>query len=348
MWKSFNSKLLGLISIGLTSTLIASNAVLSPNKKTTNSSENQRNILATKPAVALDQSAINLDHSFLIAADLIDRKQGQAALAKLQGLEQEYPLLAAHILLAQGEAYQLENNYHSAETTWQKLITEYPTSAATGEALYLLGKSNPTYWQQAIAKFPAHPRTHELIKQQLSQNPNQPRLMAVLVKYTPDEPGVDQMRDRLVREYSSQLTPQEWEAIADSYWLKWDYGKAGKAYAKATKSDRNLYRAGRGYHLGNSKVTAKQYYFQLIQQDPDSDYTGWALRRLATIVSKREALTYLDRAIKEFPKHAPEALVVKAEYLKALNSPQSASNALETLLTAVSYTHLTLPTIYSV
>jgi len=220
MWKSFNSKLLGLISIGLTSTLIASNAVLSPNKKTTNSSENQRNILATKPAVALDQSAINLDHSFLIAADLIDRKQGQAALAKLQGLEQEYPLLAAHILLAQGEAYQLENNYHSAETTWQKLITEYPTSAATGEALYLLGKSNPTYWQQAIAKFPAHPRTHELIKQQLSQNPNQPRLMAVLVKYTPDEPGVDQMRDRLVREYSSQLTPQEWEAIADSYWLK--------------------------------------------------------------------------------------------------------------------------------
>lgn len=333
MWKSFNSKYFWLISIGLTSTLIGSNAIFSTNKKPIQTSQSNRNILAVKPVVALDQSSANIDHSFLIAADLIDRQQGKAALAKLQGLEQEYPLLAAHILLAQGKAYQLEQNASLAEKNWQKLITNYPTSAATGEALYLLGKSNPAYWQQAISQFPSHPRTHELINQQLRQNPDQPKLMAVLVKYTPDDPGVDKMRDRLVREYSSQLTPQDWQAIADSYWLKWDYGQAGKAYAKATITDRNLYRAGRGYHLGNSKVTAKQYYLQLFQQYPDSDYTGWGLRRIATIVSKREALVYLDRAITKFPKHAPEALVTKAQYLKALNSPKSAANALQTLLT---------------
>ena len=332
MWKSFNSKYLWLISIGLTSTLVGLNTIFSTDKQPIDTSKNNRNILAVKPVVALDQASANIDHSFLIAADLIDRKQGKAALTKLQGLEQEYPLLAAHILLAQGEAYQLEQNSSLAEKTWKKLITNYPTSAAAGEALYLLGKSNPVYWQQAISQFPSHPRTHEIIKQQLSHNPDQPKLMAVLVKYTPDEPGVHQMRDRLVREYSSQLTPETWEAIADSYWLKWDYGQAGKAYAKATKTDRNLYRAGRGYHLGNSKVTAKQYYLQLFQQYPDSDYTGWGLRRLATIVSKREALAYLDQAITKFPKHAPEALVTKAEYLKALNSPTSASNALQTLL----------------
>lgn len=333
MWKSFNSKFLLLISIGLTSTLFGSNAIFNSHKKTLNTSQDKRNILTVKPALALDQSSANVDHSFLIAADLINRKQGKEALAKLQGLEQDYPLLAAHILLAQGKAYQLEQNYQLAEKTWQKLITQYPTSAATGEALYLLGKSNPVYWQQAIAQFPSHPLTHELINQQLSQNPNQPKLMAVLVKYTPDTPGVDQMRDRLVRDYSSQLTPESWEAIADSYWLKWDYGQAGKAYSKATITPRNLYRAGRGHHLGNSKVTAKQYYLKVIQQYPHDDYTGWALRRLATMVSKSEALTYLDRAIKQFPKHAPEALVIKAEYLQALNSPKSANNTLQTLLT---------------
>ncbi|MGB5709934.1 MAG: transglycosylase SLT domain-containing protein [Waterburya sp.] len=333
MWKSFNSKTFLLISIGLISTAIGSKAIISANKKTINTSPSKSKILSVKPAVALEGSSANIDHSFLIAADLIDRQQGKEALAKLQDLEQEYPLLAAHILLAKGEAYQLEQNYQSAERTWQKLITKYPTSAATAEALYLLGKSNPTYWQQAIAQFPSHPRSHEIIRQQLEQNPNQPKLMAVLVKYTPDDPGVDQMRDRLAKEYASQLTPETWQAIADSYWLKWDYGKAGQAYAKATITPRNLYRAGRGYHLGNSTVTAKQYYLKLIQQYPDDDYTGWSLRRIATIVSKQEALTYLNLAIKQFPKHAPEALVVKAQYLEALNSPKSATKVLQTLLT---------------
>ena len=333
MNKLFSSKTFFLITIGLISTTIGAKAIFSDDEQTKNASVGQENVLSVKPAVALKHSPENLSQSFLLAADLIDRQQGKEALAKLQGLEQEYPLLSAYILLAKGEAYQVEQNYQSAVKTWQELISKYPTSAATAEAFYLLGKSNPVYWQRAIAQFPAHPRTHEIIRQQLKQNPNQPRWMAVLVKYTPDAPGVDRMRDRLVKEYANQLTPETWQAIADSYWLEWDYGKAGKAYAKATINPRNLYRTARGYHLGNSKVTAKKYYLQLIKQYPNDHYTGWGLRRIATIVNKREAVTYLNLAIKQFPKHAPEALVLKAEYLKALNSPQSANSALETLLT---------------
>ena len=42
-------------------------------------------------------------------------------------------------------------------------------------------------------------RTHEIIRQQLNKNPDQPHLMAILVKYTPDDPGVDQMRDRYIQ-----------------------------------------------------------------------------------------------------------------------------------------------------
>lgn len=333
MWKSFNSKKILLISLGLISTVISSNIIVAANKNQPDDLNQKQQVFSVKPAVALNQSSAEIHNSFLVAADLINRKQGKQALDKLQGLEEKYPLLAAHILLSKIEAYQLENNQAEAEKTWQKLIAKYPTSAATAEALYQLGKSNPTYWQQAIAQFPAHPRTHEIIRQQLSQNPDQPHLMSVLVKYTPDDPGIDQMRDRLVQEYAAQLTPEEWTAIADSYWLKWDYGKAGLAYVKAPTTSRNLYRAARGHHLGNSKAAAKQYYLQLIRQYPQDDYTGWGLRRIASIVSEREAITYLDLAIQQFPKHAPEALVDQAKYLKALNSPQSANNALQTLLT---------------
>ena len=326
----FNKKRFYLIAIGLIVTTLGSKLLIST-KQNSNYFGKKQQFLA-KPVVAIAEDPTDTRQNFLLAADLIDRQQGKEALAKLQGLEREYPLLAAYVLLAKGKAYQLEKQEQKAESTWQELLTKYPTSAAAAEALYLLGKSNPAYWQQAIAQFPFHPRTTEVIRQQLSQNPNQPKLMAILVKYTPDDPGVDEMRERLVKEYASQLTPEEWEAIADSYWLKWDYGKAGKAYAKASVTPRNLYRAGRGYHLGNDRTTAKQYYLRLIQQYPEDDYTGWAFRRMATLGSKREGVTYLDLAIAH-PKHAPEALVEKAKLLEALNSPKSAKDALQTLLT---------------
>ena len=332
MWKIFNNKVFLLLSLASISGVIGLETLINTDKSLADTSTKPKE-KSSNNAVSLGEAPANTRNSFLIAADLIDRQQGKAALAKLEGLEQEYPLLAAHVLLAKGEAYRLENNLSQAVKTWQEVVDKYPTSAATGDALYFLGESQPKYWQEAIAKFPAHPRTHEIIRQQLKQNPNQPHLMAILVKYTPDDPGVDRMRDRLFKEYTNQLTPKEWEAVGDSYWLKWDYGKAGQAYAKAPNTPQNLYRAGRGYHLANSKVTAKQYYLKLIQQYPNDEYTGWALRRIATVGSQREAVTYLDMAIAKFSKQAPEALVEKAKYLKALNSPKSASHAIQTLLT---------------
>jgi soluble lytic murein transglycosylase len=336
MWKLFNSKVFLLIILATISTVIGIETLLDASKSvadTASYKSNKNHVSSTKAPLALGNPPVNTRNSFLMASDLLDRHQGRAALAELEGLEQEYPLLAAHILLARGQAYQLEQDYPAAVAAWQQVVANYPTSAVTGEALYLLGQSQPEYWQQAIAQFPSHPRTQEIIRQQLSQNPNQPKLMAILVKYTPDASGVDQMRDRLVKKYASQLTPLEWEAIADSYWLKWDYGKAGQAYAKAPNTSRNLYRAGRGYQLSNDKATAQKYYLQLIAQYPDSEDTGWGLRRMASLVKPQAAVTYLDQAIAQFPEQAPEALVEKAQYLKALNSSKSANQALQTLLT---------------
>jgi soluble lytic murein transglycosylase len=340
MWKLFNNKVFLLIFLASISTAIGVENLIDANKSVANTADYKTNLkkdkkqlVSARSFLALGDPPASTRHGFLMASDLIARRQGQAALAELEGLEETYPLLAGHILLAKGTAYQLEQNYSEAVAAWQQVLANYPESAVAGEALYLLGKSQPEYWQQAIAQFPAHPRTQEIIREQLHKNPNQPKLMAILVKYTPDAPGVDQMRDRLVKEYASQLTPEEWEAIADSYWLKWDYGKAGQAYGKAPHNSRNLYRAGRGYHLSNDQDTAKKYYLQLIAQYPDSEDTGWGLRRMASLVKPQEALTYLERAIAQFPEQAPEALVEKAQYLKALNSSQSATQALQTLLT---------------
>jgi soluble lytic murein transglycosylase len=337
MSKLLNSKAFLSVSIGLISTAVLGSAslIIKDNKKDeiSSSSPAEKQIFTPLSVVTLTQSSDSTSNSFLLASDLINKKQGKEAQQKLQGLSEQYPLLAAYVLLLQGQAYQLEQKNSDAENTWQKLLTQYPNSPATAEALYLLGKSNPAYWQQAIEQFPGHPRVHQIVREMLQKNPNQPQLMKILTKYTPDEQGVDKIRERLVKEYANQLTAEDWEAIADGYWLKWDYNQAGLAYAKSPSTPQNLYRAGRGHDLANSKTTAKQFYLQLIQQYPSAEETGLALRRLAMLVNKREGLTYLDMAINKFPQEAPQALLEKAEILDTLKNPASATKARQAVLT---------------
>ena len=119
MWKLFKSKNLILISIALISTVIASKVITTANNTTPDFFTTKKQLFTAKPVVDLNESATNTSNNFLIAAELIDRSEGQAALAKLQGLEREYPLLTAHILLARGKAHQLDQNPRQAEATWQ-------------------------------------------------------------------------------------------------------------------------------------------------------------------------------------------------------------------------------------
>ncbi|WP_156114034.1 transglycosylase SLT domain-containing protein [Myxosarcina sp. GI1] len=320
-----------LVLFGSTIALGCSNSVVNKNLDRVDPETSEVQLLSstTEPS----QQTLDSRTSFLLASNLINQQQGQQALQELENLENQYPILASYVLLKQGQAYQLAGNNNEAETSWQQVVNNYPDSAAAAEALYLLGKSNPAYWQQAIKRFPAHPRTHQIVRQLLEQNPNQLRLMALLAKYTPDDEEVGKMRDRLMNEYASQLTPQDWQAIADGYWLKWDYGKAGRAYAKSSLTPGNLYRAARGHHLGNDIATAKKLYLQLIEQFPNAEDTGLGLRRLATIVDKQQAIIYLDRAIAKFPQEAPEALMEKADLLDTLNSSISATQARKLVLT---------------
>lgn len=273
---------------------------------------------------------------YLLASDLIQQKQGEKALELLEGLEAEYPVLASHIALKRVQAYDVMGDKAKAQQAWNDILKNYPTEPVAAEALYALGKSNPEYWNQAIAKFPSHPRTYEIVTQRLSKNPNQPALLLLLAKHFPEIKGIGAVRDRLVNQYVSQLKPEDWQAIAFGYWQTQEYGKAGKAYAKAPRTPRNAYRAGRGYHLTGARAEAKIAYQQLVQRFPDARETGLGLRRLASLSKSQEALVYLDRVIAKFPDEAAEALLSKAEILDALGSRTSAAQARQMVLTQYS------------
>lgn len=270
---------------------------------------------------------------YLLASDLIQQREGEKALKWLQGLESEYSVLAPHIALKRAQAYESMGDKAKAQAAWQDLLKRYPDQPVAVEALYALGKSQPEYWNQAIAKFPAHPRTQDIIRQQLSKNPNQPSLLLLLAKYAPEEKGMGAVRDRLMNEFASQLKPEDWQAIAFGYWQTMEYGKAGKAYSMAPNTPLNMYRAGRGYHLRGKRAEARAAYQLLIQAFPNAKETGLGLRRLASLSKSEDAQVYLDIVIKKFPDEAPDALLAKADILEALGSGTSATQARQSVLT---------------
>jgi len=270
---------------------------------------------------------------YLLASDLIQQKQGEKALKWLEGLESDYPALASHIALKRAQAYEAMGDKAKATQAWQDIVKNYSNQPVSVEALYVLGKSNPEYRNQAIAKFPAHPRTQEIIRAELSKNPNQPALLLLLARNNPAAKETAPFRDILVDKYASQLKPEDWQAIAFGYWETQEYGKAAKAYAKSPRTPRNAYRVGRGYQLDDKKPEAIAGYQQLVKEFPNAKETGLGLRRLASLSLSKDAIAYLDLAIAKFPDEAAEALFAKAQILEALGSGTSAAQARQSVLT---------------
>ena len=268
---------------------------------------------------------------YLLAVAAIEKNQPETALDYLDGLEQNYTLLADQILLQRAKAQQLKGDIGKAREIWFRLIESKGNSPVAAEAMYRLGEYDARQWERLVEKFPQHPRTHEVIlqypeaKQSLGQ-------LRTLLSYAPEKEKRAKGRDRAVKAYSEQLTPQDWEMVADSYWETWEYQKAAEAYAKAPKTPRNIYRQARGLQVSGETGTAKDIYQQLSRQFPNAEETGLGLRRLASMVSREEALSYLEQVINEFPKEAPYALMSKATLLEAKGDTQAAQEARQTLL----------------
>jgi soluble lytic murein transglycosylase len=290
---------------------------------------------------AIAQNSRGLEKSrarYLLATEFLAQRQGNQALAWLNGLETDYPVLAAQILVKRAQSYTSSDQSEPAQKLWQEIWQRYPDNPVAVEALFALGKTQPESWDQAIARFPSHPRTLEIVQTRLQQNPDQPQLLRVLARHAVNRADLLPMLDQWVKRSPSQLQPDDWQAIAFAYWENQDYKQAGKAYAKAPATALHAYRHARGLQLGGQKAEARKAYQQLIQTYPTADETGLGLMRLATLVSPESALTYLDQVIRRFPNRAAEALLAKLELLKQRNSPTDAAQTRKTLLTKYSPT----------
>lgn len=262
---------------------------------------------------AIAQLPQSIDHSrarYLLASDLIAQKQGDKALLLLENLEQYYPVVAAPIALKRAQAYD-------NKAQWQEFLKTYADSPLATEALFALGKTDKQYWEQAIAKFPSHPRSLEIARNLLKENPNRSDLMLVLVKNASSADIT--VADKLVQS-GAKLAAADWEAIATAYWDKKNYGKAAVAYNRATRTPLNLYRKGRSLQVSGEKQRAIATYNQLISYFPTAKESGLALTQLAGMTTqKQNAIAYLNRVIGGFPQQAGAALAAKAAILDQQN-----------------------------
>ncbi|BAQ63384.1 transglycosylase SLT domain-containing protein [Geminocystis sp. NIES-3709] len=282
-----------------------------------------------------NQEKPSLDRSrarFLLAGDILrDDFDGAKALNYLKNLDQEYPILAPYILLREGRAYELTNDIEKAQEIWLKLVAEFPENLVSAEAYYKLGNYDSNYWQEAIKRFPQYPRTHEIARQLLKKDPKQKDLLLLLATYDLSSQTKANL-DQLVKEFGKELTPQEWDIIANNYWQNSHYLPSVKAYQKGTSTPENLYRIARGYQVSNKKVEAKSFYLKLVNEFPDAPDTGLALRRLAAMTQGDEALSYLSKVDKRFLEEAPKALSQKATILTVMGRFDEATKARNELL----------------
>ena len=273
-------------------------------------------------AIALLPQSIERDRArYLLASDLIAQNQGAKALPLLEKLEQSYPVFAAPIALKRAQA-------SSTQTQWQELLTRHANSPLATEALFNLGKTDKQYWETAVSKYPSHPRSLEIARNLLVDNPKRSDLMLLIVKNA--IPADIAIADKLVQS-GAKLTPADWEAVATAYWTKRTYGKAALAYNKASRKPLNLYRKGRSFQVSNKKPEAIATYKQLIGYFPTAKESGLALTQLAEMAEKPKAIAYYDQVISGFPNQAGAALAAKANILE-LQNKKAATQARNVML----------------
>lgn len=281
-----------------------------------------------KKAVQLDPSRAK----YLLATDALSLGNPTEAIAYLEGLADHYPGMEWAVLQRQAQAYAASGDAATAQQIWQTLLTSAPQHPLAVEALFALGQTDPNYWDQAIAEFPSHPRTIEIANIRLQDNPNQPQLLKLLAHHALYQTDIVDVLDRLTTDYAQELTPEDWEAIGFAYWEKWQYGKAGSAYAKAPATPKNSYRAGRGAHLGGRRQDAIAHYQATVQRFPTEKDTAQALLHLSKLLPSQSALSHLDQLKQNFPDRGDEMLLARANVLEKLNSSVSAQQARQSIL----------------
>lgn len=276
---------------------------------------------------------------YLLATDLIDQGQGGQALPLLETLAADYPLLAAHSRVKTGIAQKASGQADAAQQTWLTVLETHGDHPAAAEALYQLGSTGPQYWDQLLEQFPAYPRSVDIAYQRLGETPaavNEKALLLIMARHGLYYSDIVALVDRLVETYGPQLTPEEWRDVGFAYWETLQYEAAGNAYSQAPATPQARYRAARGLQIGGQRTRAIAAYQTLIAQFPTAPETATGILRLAELVETDTALPLLDQVIQTFPAAAAEATVEKAQLLDRLNSPETAANLRQQVLTEYS------------
>jgi soluble lytic murein transglycosylase len=273
---------------------------------------------------------------YLKAKDLINANRGGSAIPLLEGLDREYPEMAPYILLALAQAQTAAGQAQAAQETRQQLLNDYGDDPAMAALLYELGRGNPDYWDQLLQEFPDHPAAVELAHQRLTENPYRADALPLLMTIARaglHHPQAGSALVRLSQEFEDQLSPEDWQTVGFGFWRLDSYKEAGPAYANAPASPRNLYRAARGLQIGRQRARAISLFSQLDQQFPEAPETATGLLRLTLSLPDQTSLGVLDQVIHRFPDRAAEAMLLKAEALDDLGSPETAQATREAILT---------------
>jgi soluble lytic murein transglycosylase len=329
--------------------------------------------IANLQQLAQGEKSLRRDRArYLLATDLIELGRAQEALEWLEKLEYQYPALAGYVVLRRAQAYEKIGDTEKALQTWQNLLEVYTAEPVAAHALYtLLSKESPyrqntttqlpdhptffdrvenaytfsaddpRYWRTALEEYPAHPLVIKLVKERLEDNPNDPDLMLHLAHHAFDDPDIIPVLDRLVSFYRPAIGQEEyatiqqedWKYIAQGYWLDRKYSQASAAYNNAEKTPKHTYLAALGLQYARQQNQAERAYKALLEEFPDSEESAQALLRLAELQPDLEAVPYLDRVVADYPDHAGEALLAKANVLKSLDSQAGANQTLEELIT---------------
>ena len=78
----------------------------------------------------------------LVIADIhLNNRKPREAIAALDKLETEYPVLADYVLLKRAQAQTQLRDLQAAKATWEQLLAKFPDSPASAEAMFALGQN---------------------------------------------------------------------------------------------------------------------------------------------------------------------------------------------------------------
>ncbi|MEO1133040.1 MAG: transglycosylase SLT domain-containing protein [Cyanobacteria bacterium J06639_1] len=256
--------------------------------------------IAAKPTLSQEEVGRRLRTAYRA----LEAGRAAESIEALDGLEDQWPAIADQILMMRGLAFEKALSPVSAERTWQTLLDEYPDSSLAPRALMGIGQLDTLR-----SRHPKHPATALALKRAAKSRPTEYVLHYDLALNHPQTKDLTPLLKSWVDARQTNLTRDEWQAIADAYWQQKEYGKASRAYANTPPTSQNLYRWARSHHISDELDRADPIFARLFSEFPNSEDAIRGRLRLALTSSNSTALSLLRQVANLDHEDAPGALL---------------------------------------